>query len=255
LDDIREKLRNAKLLPVGEAAVLVSFDTKIDPVVHQAVRAFAACLEQHPFKGMTEYVEAFTGVTVFYDPAKICGEGLLQPDPEQAYSYQAVVRYLQKLLSGIEIAAQDEPRCVRIPVCYGGAYGPDLEAVAEYHGMTAQEVIHLHAGGAYLVYMIGFAPGFPYVGGLPACIATPRRKSPRLAIPKGSVGIAGSQTGVYPLETPGGWQLIGRTPLALFRPEDQENPSLLRAGDRLEFYEITQQEYEAMENEGSVPRP
>ena len=118
--------------------------------------------------------------------------------------------------------------------------------------MTEQEVIAAHTGGDYLVYMIGFAPGFPYVGGLPKSIATPRRKSPRLVIPKGSVGIAGMQTGVYPIETPGGWQLIGRTPLDLFCPENMENPSLLRAGDKLEFYAIDETEYQRIEQEGSV---
>ena len=109
--------------------------------------------------------------------------------------------------------------------------------------MTPEEVIKKHTSGDYLVYMIGFAPGFPYVGGLPEEIATPRRKTPRLVIPKGSVGIAGKQTGAYPLETPGGWQLIGRTPLELFRPHDMEHPSVLAAGDRLEFYAITPEEF------------
>ena len=104
-------------------------------------------------------------------------------------------------------------------------------------------VVKIHTSGHYLVYMIGFAPGFPYIGGLPEAIATPRRDTPRLVIPKGTVGIAGTQTGAYPLETPGGWQLIGRTPLELFRPQDPEHPSVLQAGDKGDLYSITPEEY------------
>ena len=252
MEEIREKLQAARLLPVGEAAVLVSFAEKIDPAVHHAVRAFAAKLAEKPFPGMIEYVEAFTGVTVFYDPFQVRQELKAEADPAESYGFQAVSEYLQHLLTEIEGSDSDEPCCVRIPVCYGGEYGPDLEDVAACHDMTPEEVIRQHMSGDYLVYMIGFAPGFPYVGGLPECIATPRRKSPRIAIPKGSVGIAGSQTGVYPLETPGGWQLIGRTPLALFRPENTEEPILLRAGDKLEFYAITAEEYAAIEARGGA---
>ena len=243
----------ARVLPLGEAAALVSFGTKISPAVHRSVRAFAAGLSQHPFRGMTEYVEAYTSVTVFYDPMTLCGEKLLNPAPDVPYSFQVAELYIGKLLQGSELTTEMMPRHVRIPVCYGGKYGPDLAAVAQYHKMSEKEVVAAHTGGDYLVYMIGFAPGFPYVGGLPPRLATPRRKSPRLVIPKGSVGIAGMQTGVYPIETPGGWQLIGRTPLELFRPDNGENPSLLQAGDRLEFYAISEQEYMDYMAEGSVP--
>ena len=246
------KLQAAQLRPLGEAAVLVSFGTKIDPDVHRAVRTFAASLGQHPFRGMIEYVEAFTSVTVFYDPVVLCEDQLLEPEADVPCSYQAAAAHLLTLLKKIDAGTEAEPRHMRIPVCYGGSYGPDLADVARYHKMTEQEVIAAHMGGDYLVYMIGFAPGFPYVGGLPKSIATPRRKSPRLVIPKGSVGIAGMQTGVYPIETPGGWQLIGRTPLDLFCPENMENPSLLRAGDKLEFYAIDETEYQRIEQEGSV---
>ncbi len=115
-------------------------------------------------------------------------------------------------------ASEPPPRTVEIPVCYGGEFGEDLAFVAEHADLTPDEVIEIHSGAEYLVYMLGFAPGFPYLGGMPERITAPRRDSPRLKIPAGSVGIAGSQTGVYPIETPGGWRLIGRTPLALFRP-------------------------------------
>ena len=129
-------------------------------------------------------------------------------------------------------------------MCYGGEYGPDLEEVARHNGLSVDEVIALHSGGEYLVYMIGFAPGFPYLGGMSERIAMPRRSSPRAQIPVGSVGIAGMQTGVYPIETPGGWQLIGRTPLALFRPEENP-PSLLQAGNKVRFRPISADEFAA----------
>lgn len=139
-------------------------------------------------------------------------------------------------------------RTVVIPVCYGGEFGPDLEEVARFHGMTEDEVIAIHAQGRYRVYMIGFAPGFAYLGGLSPEIATPRRATPRTHVPAGSVGIAGNQTGVYPLATPGGWQIIGRTPLALFRPHHEE-PSLLRAGDIVQFCPITEEQYRMWDDE------
>lgn len=131
---------------------------------------------------------------------------------------------------------------IEIPVCYGEEFGPDLEFVANHNGLTPEEVIRIHSSAEYLVYMVGFAPGFPYLGGMPEAIAAPRRPSPRLAIPAGSVGIAGKQTGVYPIETPGGWQIIGRTPIALFVP-DSNPPTILASGDRICFRPISRQEY------------
>jgi inhibitor of KinA len=127
-------------------------------------------------------------------------------------------------------------------VCYGGELGPDLEFVAEHNKLSAEEVIGIHSASVYLVYMIGFAPGFPYIGGMSGKIAAPRRSSPRLKIPAGSVGIAGSQTGIYPIETPGGWQLIGQTPLKLFQPESK-SPSLLKAGDVIQFKPISYNQF------------
>jgi inhibitor of KinA len=138
---------------------------------------------------------------------------------------------------------------VEIPVLYGGEYGPDLEYVASFHKISAEEVIQIHTESECLVYMIGFAPGFPFMGGMDERIATPRRESPRTAIVPGSVGIAGKQTGIYSLETPGGWQIIGRTPLELFRP-DLNPPTLLKAGDRIKFFPISPEEFNTFK-EGS----
>jgi inhibitor of KinA len=136
------------------------------------------------------------------------------------------------------------PRTVEIPVCYGGDLGPDIDDVARQHGMSAQDVIDIHASGDYLVYMVGFMPGFAYLGGLSSRIATPRRQTPRTAVPAGSVGIGGEQTGVYPLVSPGGWNLIGRTPLRIF-DIDRTDAALLATGDRVRFRPISNGEFKA----------
>lgn len=229
---------NYKLFPLGDAAVIVELGDSINLETHQRVKALVRYLDQHPLLGIVEYVPAFTTVTLFYDPIYYSRQGKVSP-------YQQMCKVIEDILPKLEATADEGIRIVDIPVCYGGSFGPDLDFVAEHNGLTSEEVIHYHTSGDYLVYMIGFAPGFPYIGGMTERIATPRRPSPRLAIPKGSVGIAGKQTGVYPIETPGGWQLIGRTPLALFRPNDA-SPSLLQAGDQIRFISITEEEYQEM---------
>jgi len=145
-------------------------------------------------------------------------------------------------------AASDTARIITIPVSYGGEFGPDLEFVAKHNSITEDEVVAIHTSIPYLVYMLGFAPGFPYLGGMSERIATPRLASPRVKIPAGSVGIAGKQTGIYPLESPGGWQLIGRTPLTLFDPL-AKNPFVFAAGDYLQFTAIKMDEYVALKEQ------
>ncbi|MFC7440482.1 5-oxoprolinase subunit PxpB [Laceyella putida] len=219
-----------ELTPLGDAAVIIQLGQTIDLETHRKVKTLATLLDQHPIPGMIEQVPAFTTVAVFYDPLKT--------------SYKAVCSMLEQIVSKLENPMDVEPRTVEIPVCYGGEFGPDLEFVAEHNRLTPDEVIDIHSNGEYLVYMIGFAPGFPYLGGMSKRIAAPRRESPRLSIPAGTVGIAGTQTGVYPIETPGGWQLIGRTPVALFRP-NKNPPSVLQAGDLVRFRPISREEYDA----------
>ena len=164
-------------------------------------------------------------------------------DRQYLYSEQ-----LKKELSGISVeesAGQETPHhVVEIPVCYGGSYGEDLKDVAAHAGLTEEEVIKLHSSVDYNIYMLGFLPGFPYLGGLDPKLFTPRLDNPRTKIPEGSVGIGGEQTGIYPLESPGGWRLIGRTPLKLYDP-DREQPFLYQAGDYIRFVPITAEEYEA----------
>lgn len=225
-----------QLFPLGDAAVVVQFGEGISPATHAAIQAFGAHLAQHPFGGLREWVSAFTTLTVYYDPWLVSDGGRYQP-------YEKVVATLQGLLSAAgPPAAAPAADLVEIPVCYGGEFGPDLAFVARHAGLSTAEVIARHTAPDYLVYMIGFAPGFPYLGGLDATLATPRLAQPRPLVPAGTVGIAGPQTGIYSLPTPGGWQLIGRTPLRLFDPA-WAAPSRLHAGQTLRFVPIGAAEY------------
>ncbi|MDQ0271888.1 5-oxoprolinase subunit PxpB [Cytobacillus purgationiresistens] len=232
-----------KLLPLGDQAVIIEFGTEISTNIQKKIHLVTAYLDEQAPPWMIEYIPAFTTVTIFYQPAaisRLCNHRYLP--------FEYASELITSLLSSITGGKTSEPRVVKIPVCYGGEFGPDIENVAKLNGLTTEEVIHIHATGVYSVFMIGFAPGFPFIGGMSEKIAAPRRATPRLKIPARSVGIAGIQTGVYPIETPGGWQLIGRTPLELFRPDDAV-PSLLQAGDQVQFTPISLEEYQEWENE------
>jgi inhibitor of KinA len=154
---------------------------------------------------------------------------------------------LREYLEQLHEVRLPEPRLLEIPVCYGEELGPDLQNVAAMHGITSEQVIQLHTSTTYLVYFLGFVPGFAYLGELPEALVTPRHATPRRKVPAGSVGIAGNQTGVYPCETPGGWRLLGRTPLAMFRPE-QDGLSLLSIGDRVRFKAISREKFAELAN-------
>lgn len=225
--------------PLGDAAVVVSFGDAIDPDVHARVMSFAQHIDSSPPPGLVEHVPAFTTVTLVYDP-------LVRTYDEFHASVRAMLR---SVYSG-DVAAERDP--VEIPVCYGGELGPDLDFVAAHNDLTPDEVVDIHSGTTYVVYMIGFAPGFPYLGSMSPRIAAPRLDTPRQAVPAGSVGIGGTQTGIYPVETPGGWRLVGRTPVRLFRARAQ-TPSLLAAGDRVRFVAIPPAEYDALVAERAAP--
>nr|WP_229725228.1 5-oxoprolinase subunit PxpB [Paenibacillus abyssi] len=233
-----------QMFPLGESAIRIELGTSIHPDIHRRVKRVTDYLDKHPFPGMIECVPAFTSVTVFYNPLQVRKLHIDDPELKDQTCYEIISTIIQRLASRMNDTSSDQPRVVEIPVCYGGEFGPDLNVVAEHNGITPEEVIDIHAGGEYLVYMIGFAPGFPYLGEMSERIATPRRPSPRTSIPEGTVGIAGMQTGIYPISTPGGWQLIGRTPLRLFRPHEHP-PSLLQSGDIVKFRSISQEEYES----------
>jgi inhibitor of KinA len=221
--------------PLGDAAIVIEFGKTISYETHLRIRAFAACLEKNQFPGLIEYVPAFTTITLFYNPWIMSKQG-------KSNAYQEMLHTIRKIEELVIPTELPETRLVEIPVCYDEAFSPDLAFVAEHAKLSIPEVIKIHSGTEYLVYMLGFAPGFPYLGGMDARIATPRRSSPRTRIPAGSVGIAGMQTGIYPLETPGGWQVIGRTPVALFDPQGQP-PVLLEAGDKIRFVPVSKATY------------
>lgn len=199
---------------------------------HQHVRKLLALLEREPIAGVRNIHPAYHSILVQFDAMKL--------------RHQEMEATLREYLGRLEKIALPESRVVEIPVCYGGEHGPDLEDVAAMRGMTVEQVIELHASTEYVVYFLGFVPGFAYLGELPEALATPRLPTPRKKVPAGSVGIAGRQTGVYPFETPGGWRLLGRTPLAMFRP-DREGMSLLAIGDRVRFASISHERFAELE--------
>ena len=227
-----------QLHPVGDCALLAEFAQRIAPDIGAAVAALNSRVLTAKLPGVVETIPAFASLLITYDPL--------------VTEYDTIADAVQKLADadGADAAAE-EGRLVTIPVCYGGDFGPDLPFVAQHAGMTEEEVIALHAGREYQIYMLGFLPGFPYLGGLDERLFTPRLGTPRTAIPAGAVGIGGEQTGIYPIASPGGWQLIGRTPLKLFDPASGTLP--YAAGDRIRFTPITAAEFAAMAaKEGTV---
>jgi inhibitor of KinA len=212
-----------RIEPLGDRAVQAVLGGAPDEATRRRILAASERVRADRLPGVVECVNGFTSLTLHYDPAVLSPERLEDS--------------LRCLFAGLDEGEGAEGRVVEIPVCYGGEWGPDLAEVAALHGMPEAGVIELHAAGDYRVHMVGFLPGFPYLGGLHPALHTPRRSSPRTAVPAGSVGIGGGQTGVYPAESPGGWQLIGRTPLRLFDAR-RDPPALLRAGDRVRFVAI-----------------
>jgi len=236
----------AIMKPLGDSALIVQLGEGISSSIHELVSNLSALLNEHPFEGFIESVPAYNNLTIYYNPVVVHHSRVREIAHHRHASstpFQKVSAFMNELVQQIGKNELFEERVVTIPVLYGGEFGPDLEYVAKYHGLSVEEVIQIHSEGDYLVYMIGFAPGFPFMGGLSERIATPRRETPRLAIAPGSVGIAGKQTGVYPLETPGGWQIIGRTPLDLFLPTISP-PTLLQSGDKIRFVPISPKEYD-----------
>jgi inhibitor of KinA len=228
---------------LSEQAVTVEFGKMIDEDVLARVNNFNSLVNQNPFPGFITTVPAYTTVTVFYDALQV-GQSATMPGGD---CFEKVSSWLYSLKDKKPESSKSLNETITIPVCYGSQFGPDLEDVATIHKLTPQKVIELHSAATYKVYMIGFVPGFAYLGGMNEDIAMPRKQTPRSAIPAGSVGIAGKQTGVYPLETPGGWQIIGRTPLKMFDVRSSQ-PSLLKAGDNVVFKPISEQEYNDLLN-------
>jgi KipI family sensor histidine kinase inhibitor len=212
---------------MGDRSVLVELGDDISPLVNQQVCNLFVGLDQQPIEGVLELVPGYRSLLVVYDPLQVNVEKLQNK--------------IDETLSQLDTSRPPAPRTVEIPVVYGEEYGPDLEWVADFQKISPEEVIRLHTQPVYRVYMIGFMPGYPYLGEVPDELVTPRRDTPRTHVPQGSVAIAQKQTGIYPVESPGGWQLIGRTPVNLFDP-GKESPSLLEMGDQVKFYAISKEE-------------
>lgn len=222
-------MADVRFLLTGDTSLSVEFGNEISTEINAKIRAFNIALENSKIPGIVETVPTYRSLMVHYDPGVILYHELVQE-----------LKGLMGQLSSIQIPPSD---VLEIPVLYGGEYGPDLDFVAKNAGKTPEEVIQIHTSTEYLIYMLGFTPGFTYLGGMDESIATPRLKQPRVKIPAGSVGIAGSQTGVYPIDSPGGWQLIGQTPVRMYDPNRAE-PILPKAGEYIKFYSITQKEFD-----------
>jgi len=217
-----------RLVPMGDRALVIEFADAADPALSSHIAALAQHLRAAPPAGVLDVVPTFTTLAVHYDPAGIA-------DGDAPYDTLAgqVEDWLRSEPEGNTLPG----RIVEIPVCYGGEFGQDLEELARRHGLAPEDVVQIHSTPRYHVHMLGFVPGFAYLGGLDERLATPRRDIPRPKVPAGSVAIGGGHTGIFPLETPGGWHLIGRTPLRLFTPAT-EPPCLLNAGDSVQFVPI-----------------
>lgn len=222
--------------PFAEDALLLRFDHRIDAAINARVHAAVAALQRD--LPLLECIPAYASVLLRFDP-------LTWRDANAADPHQALERAVRAALGAGE-TSPPSPREREIPVCYGGVHGPDLAEVAQHLGLPIGEVIARHVAADYRVAMLGFAPGFPYLLGLDQALAMPRRRDPRQRVPAGSVAIGGAQTGIYPDQLPGGWQLIGRTPLRLF-DINTTPPSLLGAGDRVRFRAIDEDELRHLE--------
>jgi KipI family sensor histidine kinase inhibitor len=223
----------ARFQRASDQSLLIYFGHQISLAAHDHVRRLLRLLELEPIAGIRNLHPAYCSLLIKFDPLK--------------WRHEELERTLKQCLARLQDVSLPRPRQVQIPVCYGGEHGPDLVDVSAMHGMTLEQVIELHSSTTYLVYFLGFIPGFAYLGELPEALVTPRLATPRRSVPPGSVGIAGSQTGVYPFATPGGWRLLGRTPVSMFR-SDRNELSLLSIGDRVRFTPISSEQFAALES-------
>lgn len=221
----------------GDQGMRIQFGNRISMETNQMIRSFSILLHQENIEGVREWIPTYTALTIVYDPYLITYTEL-----------KGKILELQDHVFSTDVPAA---QVIQIPTCYGGEYGPDLSFVASYNGLDERQVMDIHSSTKYLIYMMGFTAGFPYLGGMSPKIATPRQPVPRTKIAAGSVGIAGEQTGIYPLDTPGGWQIIGRTPLKLFNPLNP-SPILLEAGNYIQFMPITKEQFIKIEQEIEV---
>ena len=221
-------MQDIRILTAGDSSLLVEFGKEISPDINRKIAATVQLMKEQHIEGVVDIIPAFCSLLINYDPRVI--------------SYEEMKQRMQDLIRVDAKAEAGRKRVFEIPVCYGGEYGPDIANIAKNAGLSEKEVIEIHSSRDYLIYMLGFLPGFTYLGGLDERIHTPRLATPRIKINAGSVGIGGSQTGIYPLDSPGGWQLMGMTPVKTYDPE-REIPILVEAGDYIRFVPITEAEY------------
>ncbi|MBU3153808.1 5-oxoprolinase subunit PxpB [Clostridium estertheticum] len=227
-----------KYLIAGDRALVVEFGDKIEEQVNSKIRSLTIAMERAGIVGINEIIPTYRSLMVIYDPM------IMELDN--------LIGMIKSIISKMHELKLPDAKVIEVPTLYGGEYGPDIDFVAKHNKISVDEVIKIHTSVEYLIYMIGFTPGFPYLGGMSDKIEAPRLQNPRTKIPAQSVGIAGKQTGIYPIESPGGWQLIGRTPVKLYDPF-REDPVLLNAGDYIKFVQIDENEYkniEALERDG-----
>jgi len=224
------------ILPLGDHAITIIFGDTIDEDINQQALLFFNCLQQREITGVKDIIPAYTSVTVVYDIM------MIQKQDNTVSAFEFMRHEIEKALQNVEQNKTEMEKIVRIPVCYDVSLGIDLKEMAEQKNLSIEEIIQLHSSATYRVYMIGFMPGFPYMGKVNAKIATPRKNSPRKNVAAGSVGIADFQTGIYPFNSPGGWNIVGQTPMMMFNTHYIE-PCLLKPGDKVNFVPISLQEF------------
>jgi len=215
-------------IPSGDSAFLVRFGDEISEEINHNLRTYFIALSDMKIEGVIECIPSYTDLMVLYDPLVV--------------QYRDILKELKQVAENIKDIEIPKARAIEIPVLYAKPFGVDMLTVQSHTGLSVKEIIKTHSENKYLVYMLGFTPGFCYLGGMNPKIATPRKDIPSQKILAGSVGIAAEQTGIYPIDSPGGWQIIGRTPLRLFDPK-RKPEFLIQAGDYLKFYEISEEEY------------
>lgn len=224
-------MTKVKILPEGDSSLLVQFEQDINPEINRRISALVKLIRMQQISGIVDMIPTYASLLINYNPLVI--------------RYKELYKRVESIVKLDFHTDAVQAKIYEIPVLYGGAYGPDLVTIAHHAGLSEEEVIRIHSSRDYLIYMLGFLPGFTYLGGLDERIHTPRLASPRVRIPAGSVGIGGSQTGIYPLDSPGGWQLMGMTPVKTYDPE-RTNPILVEAGDYIRFVPVTEPEFQSI---------
>lgn len=224
--------------PLGDRALLIDFGNRIEKEINEIILGLFDHFENNPIEGVKGMVPAYSSLALYYDPVYFAG---IRKDDKTLF--ETVVEKVNEKIERHTDAVSRKPMTIKVPFCYSKRFAWDLENVAASHQLPVEKVIEIFTARTYRVFMIGFLPGFGYMGEVDNRIATPRKSQPRSTVPAGSVGIAGNQTGIYPVDSPGGWNIIGRTPLSLFNKNDQD-PAMFHPGDEIVFYPISENEFE-----------